>query len=67
MHWTWNWGQRRLMKRVEVEVEAERAGQRRPAPWRKTGVVAVAMALSSGTWNGWDRSGFLLSGLGAIS
>lgn len=30
------------MKRVEVE--AVRAGQRRPAPWRKTGVVvAVAM------------------------
>ena len=23
--------------------------------------------LSSGAWNGWDRSGFLLSGLGAIS
>lgn len=57
MRWTWNWVQKRSMKRVEVE--AVNVGRRRPVPWRKTGAVAVAMAPSSGVWSGWDTSGSL--------
>lgn len=59
MHWTWNWEQKRLMKRVDVE--AVKAGRRRPAPWRKTGVVVVeatVMASNSRAWSGWGKSEF---------
>lgn len=48
------------MKRLDVEaVEAGKAGLRRPAPWRKTGVVeATDMAPNSRAWSGWGKAEF---------